>query len=156
MLLKGIKKILSNAATNAIGQNTYGYILDTYPNGTYVNGCALFDAKVLVAMPYGETKIFTDNIGKQLNSYYPGVYVSLKVHKNDINILEVANAERIPYDIKNLLISDAENMGINKDLNKSIETNSSASDTIFVDGVEYVKKDILEARKETRKSPFDE
>jgi hypothetical protein len=154
-LIVAIKKLIVNAKTSMNGDELYGYILDTRPNGTYVNGQPLFNAEILFRDTSGKFRILADGIGNKTVKYYPGSYVKIKHFNNDINIIDAADEYQVPLDVKNLMEAELSHPRYSNYQSSSIHCESS--DTVIIDGVEYVKKDISNAEKNTRnKSPFDE
>ena len=142
-LIRGIKHMLTNTTTTLIGREAYGYILTSYPNGTIVNGRPLHDAEILVAKTDNTFEIFTENIGGKLSKYYPGSYVKVKYHNKDVNILNSVHDSQVPYATRNRLQNELENEEKYAHYNISGDE-SKMSDTIIVDGVEYVRKNPLD------------
>ncbi len=155
-LIAAIRKLIINANTSMNGHELYGYILENRPNGVYVNGYPLFNAVVLFRDVDGKFQVLEDNIGKKTMQYYPGAYVQLKHRNKDINIIGLVDEHIVPLDVRNMIAAEKSHPKYSN-FQASSSIQEECSDTVIIDGVEYVKKDVLDAGKKSRnKSPFDE
>lgn len=132
MLFKGIIKIIKDTSTNMNGEECFGRICDIYPSGARVNGRPEFKADFLVYIPSTqETTVISEKIGFNRYKYSKGYYVRLKYYNGDINIEEIIDDEyRIPSDAKH-------------ELDKSDFFEADSKETIIVDGIEYIRKDLV-------------
>jgi hypothetical protein len=138
MIVIGVRKIMQNAATAAVGAETYGVVIDVYPSGSSVNGRPILNADVIIVEENGITGRYTESIGMDYNKYKPGQFVKVKHYKKDINILEKVEPHTVPYHIKDKI--DAES-GLVDNYNSDYNIGGTgAADTITINGVEYVRK----------------
>lgn len=142
MIVIGLKKILTNAATSMKGVESYGTIVDIYPSGTRVNGRPVLNADVVIVEYTGVTGRYTESIGMDYNKYRIGEYVKVKHYNKDINIIEKASEYQLPYDIKEKLDFETGMSGPRDAWNENGYGygRNDSPDTIVVDGVEYVRK----------------
>ena len=126
----GVIKIIRNRNTDLYGEECYGRICNIYNSGAYVNGRAELKADVLVYIEsLACTKTISEVIGFDYNKYPIGSYVRCKYFNDDINVESIVNYEDIPIIISEMLPKN--------------NVIANESDTILVDGVEYVRKDSL-------------
>lgn len=143
MLSQGVVKIFRNIRTNTIGKELIGIVLYVEPNGNSTNGRPQLDATVLVSMKNGKVHRYAETIGYDWNEYMPGDFVMVKHYKNDINIIEKIQENRVAYDACDLLKAEySKQTGepINTKHYNTFEQQISSPDTIVINGVEYTRK----------------
>lgn len=141
--LKGLKKLIANKITKIKGIETYGCILNVYPNGCRVNSRSLYDADILILKEDRTLEIFRETIGMKTDIYYPGVFVKAQYYDKDANILQIVERLSIPNNILTDIELELENnpkyniyeIG---GRNKISECNS---DYVIIDGVKYKRED---------------
>jgi hypothetical protein len=144
MLVKGIVKILTNLRTQALGAETFGFVINIYPNGTYVNNMPMMNADVLLVEDNGNVEQYTESIGRG-GKFNVGDYISVKKYANDINIGDRADRYSVPSHIRTCIESDWRSQGLNQDgYTSSGSTEYQGperyADTVIINGVEYVRK----------------
>lgn len=131
LIVSGLKQVITNKKTDIHGISTYGIVLNTLKTGSYVNNVPELKAEVLTYLEYERTtKVFQEIIGLAPAKYNVGAYVSVKQHENDINIIEEVDRDTIP----NYILESLEEEYFNEDAPKTIEVN----------GVTYVRADLIE------------
>lgn len=142
MLFQGLRKIIRNYLTNVNGEICYGKICNIYNSGAYINGMPEMKADVFVYIPSTqETKIISEVIGFNNIKYLTGDYLELKYYNGDINFERIIDSSDIPLAAQNELMKVETNDNI--DDNRVI----IKADSIFVNGVEYVRKDSIKSDK---------
>lgn len=132
-MFRGLKKVIINKATASQGMIRYGYIVETYFNGASENGRQRHNARIWVLVN-GVVETFEEDIGFDYFEFFPGAYVKVKHHLNDVNLLEVVPDHEAPFQLKEYV---EETFGYGECCDES----EVAPDTIVVNGVEYVRKD---------------
>lgn len=132
MLFKGLKKLFANVATSSLGEETIGYVADIIDSGCYVNGNPVWNAKITFIDNTNKIKTVTESIGMNYDKYPLGTYVTIKYHKDDINILEEAMEHEAPIRLREYVGERYQD--------KVIENNvTAAEEEVYIDGVRYVK-----------------
>lgn len=132
-MFRGLKKVIINKTTASQGMIRYGYIVETYFNGASANGRQRQNACIWVLVD-GVVQTFEEDIGFNHLELFPGDYVKVKHHNNDVNLLEVVPDYEAPFQLKEHV---EEVLGYSK----CYDEPEVAPDTIVVNGVEYVRKD---------------
>lgn len=131
LLVKGLKKIITDNKTEKLGEECYGQIKNIYPNGCYVNNAPEFNADFLIYIQSKNSmERITEKIGFDPNKYQVNSFIKGKYYNGDINIKEVVDYNLIPLNIRP-----------NFDHLISAETNVSGADIITVNGVRYKRID---------------
>ena len=131
-LIKGLKKLFANMATNFVGKETYGYVVDIINSNGYVNGNPVYNVKIAILQKNRQFEEYIETSGLDYDKYPIGTYVKVKHHKNDINILGDAREYDVPLELKNYV----EERYI---IERQRENEAKGEDVIYIDGVRYVK-----------------
>lgn len=125
----GIKRIIKNYKTNTYGELCYGRIINIFKSGVYINDEPQLKANIAVYIEsIGIVEEIEEVIGVARRvKYREGDYIEGKYYNGDINITDYIPEGAIPIHIQDKL--------------KNLYT--PPSDTIVIDGVEYVKKDSI-------------
>lgn len=131
LLVKGLKKVITNHNTEKLGEECYALIKNVYPNGNRVNGTPEFNADFLVYISSKNTvEQVSEKIGYNAFKYQPNTFVKGKYYNGDINIKETIEYNSIPLNIRP-----------NFDYLIHSNTNQLAEDIITVNGIKYKKID---------------
>lgn len=139
LIISGIKQILRNKKTNAIGKISFGKILSIFPNGTYVNNKPYFDANILVVHDDRTVCMYKETIGRNKHNYKIGDYLKVKYYNGDINIIEKVSDISIPLTTREDIELELKNNKIYEEYNE-MET-IIENDYVIIDGIKYVKED---------------
>lgn len=131
LLVKGLKKVITNHNTETLGEECYAMISNIYPNGNRVNGAPEFNADFLVYVSSKNTiEQVSESIGFKAFKYQLNTFIKGKHYNGDINIKETIDYNSIPLNIRP-----------NFDHLISNNTNQIAEDIITINGVKYKKID---------------
>ena len=88
LLASGAKQILTDRKTAKLGKNTYGIVLDVYPNGTYRNNEAEYNAKIAIIDDNGEIIICEETLGFDGFKVSIGQIYKVKYLDGDMNFVD--------------------------------------------------------------------
>lgn len=129
LIVKGFKKLVIDFSTNTKGEECFGKIYNTYNSGVYINESPELKADILVYIPsIGETRVISEVIGFDRLKYPFGSFVKLKYYNGDINLQAVVDEQELPANAR-------------AEFEKFNLSFLGLEKTIFVNGVEYVRKD---------------
>lgn len=131
VLFRGLKKVITNYKTEKYGEVCYGRIIDIFRSGAYVNNVPELKASISVYIEStGTMEEVSEVIGLATKRKYKiGDYVEGKYYNGDINITSYIPEAMIPSHIKSRF--------------STVNVNINGNDSIFIDGVEYIKKDSI-------------
>lgn len=145
LIVRGIKKIITNKNTEKYGEDCYGVVKSIYPNGTRINNNPMYNVEVAVYIPSKQTMVsITEEIGMNPGKYPLESIVKVKYYNNDINIKEVVDYNTIPLDIRDQFEGYEPSMGQTSNIN----TNTEAADVVTINGVQYKRMDSTGLDKE--------
>lgn len=97
----GIKKFLADRNTEQFGEECYGRIYKMIPIGE-IKGKLYYKVEIIVYVPSERTtKIFTEDIGCDLEQFQKDSYLRLLYYNDDVNIKEIVDENNISKEIKN-------------------------------------------------------
>lgn len=127
----GLKKLLKDKNTAALGEESFGYIFKMVSSGAVVNNIPLLNAKILVLKRDGTFMEVVESLENDSYKYAPGEYVKVKYLNEDANILGKVEEEMVPFNLKNYVSENYPNLS------------NVAEETIYIDGEEYIREDLI-------------
>lgn len=98
LMIKGLKRIVTDAMTGVKGVPINGVVVDVLETGAYSNGRPQLKARIMAIMPDRTVREFYEVIGFNYNKYKLGECVNLKYYKNDVNIVGLKADNQLTYD----------------------------------------------------------
>jgi hypothetical protein len=143
ILIRGIKRVTKDKATDRMGAVTVGKVLRIGKTGTYVNGNP--ELKAEIASYDTQTmriKAYVEVIGFAPAKYRPGQYLRVKVYEDDLNILGEIDENEVSIKDKEII-------------DRAFPTPEDEK-VVYINGVKYVQEGYNKQEYQyPEESPFD-